>query len=110
MKHCATCGAEIPNDANYCSSCGAPLRQGNSDLAHRAGLRTTAERVDMRIQELRKSQKGWNTSAWVCVGVGVVAVVFAAWIVAIPMIVASLIAGCMSQERKEEADNLQKLR
>lgn len=75
MKYCPNCGAQLPDNANFCSSCGtrfnnAPQQQYQQPYQEQPRRNTPMDnfRANMQAQKERRSKiKWWH---WVLIAIG----------------------------------------
>ena len=77
MRYCMKCGREVPEEAAYCASCGAPVETENpapavSPISGEELYRADCAFLENTHRLLRWEQKAWNIASKVFIIVGIV--------------------------------------
>jgi hypothetical protein len=105
MKYCMECGKEVPEDARYCSNCGAPV-----GLTEWEEFQISADDLIGRVKELVhegnirriivRNEKG-ETLLEIPVTIGVIGALFAPYLAALGAIGALATRCTIAVERKK---------
>lgn len=105
MVHCVKCGAELPEDARFCPSCGGEVKK-----VVKEEFSISADNLVSKVKELIhegnitriivKDEKG-KTLLEIPATVGVVGVIIAPWLAALGAIAALATQCTITVERKE---------
>jgi hypothetical protein len=104
MTYCMNCGKELPEEARYCSECGAPVERSEweefqvsaDDLVHR--VKDLIHEGNIR-RILVRNEKG-DTLLEIPVTVGVIGALFAPYLAALGAIAALATRCTIAVERK----------
>ncbi len=105
MTYCMECGKELPEDAKYCSQCGAPVK-----VSEWEEFQTSTDDLIRRVKELVRegnvtriiirNEKG-ETMFEIPVTVGVIGALFAPYLAALGAIAALVTRCTVAVERRQ---------